>query len=130
MHITGYNVEDVENLILVEQNSQLRAGGILFSGILIASLGAVMDVAMSIASSISEIHYHSPELSMKELVKSGMRVGRDMMGTDVNTLILAFVGGASTMMIIYYAYSMPVRQLMNSYFLGPRFWKAFPEPSA
>ena len=77
-----------------------------------------MDVAMSIASSISEIHYHSPELSMKELVKSGMRVGRDMMGTDVNTLILAFVGGASTMMIIYYAYSMPVRQLMNSYFLG------------
>ncbi|HIV25240.1 MAG TPA: YibE/F family protein [Candidatus Scatomonas pullistercoris] len=118
MHITGYNVEDVENLILVEQNSQLRAGGILFSGILIASLGAVMDVAMSIASSISEIHYHSPELSMKELVKSGMRVGRDMMGTDVNTLILAFVGGASTMMIIYYAYSMPVRQLMNSYFLG------------
>ena len=63
MHITGYNVEDVENLILVEQNSQLRAGGILFSGILIASLGAVMDVAMSIASSISEIHYHSPELS-------------------------------------------------------------------
>ncbi len=118
MHITGYNVEDVENLILVEQNSRLNAGGILFSGILIASLGAVMDVAMSIASSISEIHLHSPELSMKELVKSGMRVGRDMMGTDVNTLILAFVGGASTMMIIYYAYSMPARQLMNSYFLG------------
>lgn len=118
MHITGYNVEEVETLILVEQNSQLQAGGLLFSGILIGSLGAVMDVAMSIASSISEIHAHSPELSMKELMKSGMTVGRDLMGTNVNTLILAFVGGAASVMMIYYAYSMPARQLMNSYFLG------------
>lgn len=118
MHITGYNVEEVETLILVEQNSGLQAGGILFSGILIASLGAVMDVAMSISSAISEIYFHSPDLSMKELVKSGIHVGRDMMGTDANTLILAFAGGSSTLMIIYYAYNMPQRQLMNSYFMG------------
>ncbi|MDD3219264.1 MAG: YibE/F family protein [Lachnospiraceae bacterium] len=118
MNINGYNVEEVETLILVEQNSKLQAGGILFSGILIASLGAVMDVAMSIASAISEIHHHSPQLSMKELIKSGIHVGRDMMGTDVNTLILAFVGGSATLMVIYYAYDMPQRQLTNSYFFG------------
>ena len=111
-------MEEVETLILVEQNSGLQAGGILFSGILIASLGAVMDVAMSISSAISEIYFHSPDLSMKELVKSGIHVGREMMGTDANTLILAFAGGSSTLMIIYYAYNMPQRQLMNSYFMG------------
>ena len=118
MNINGYNVEDVETLILVEQNSHLNAGGLLFSGILIMSLGAAMDVAMSIASSVSEIYAHSPEISMKELTKSGMRVGRDMLGTNVSTLVLAFVGGSVSIMMIYYAYSMPSRQLMNSYFMG------------
>lgn len=118
MNITGYNVEEVESLILIGQNSGLQIGGVLFSGILIAALGAVMDVSMSIASAISEVHFHSPELSAKELIKSGIHVGRDMMGTDANTLILAFAGGSSTLMIIYYAYSMPSRQLLNSYFFG------------
>ena len=50
-HVTGYNVDDIENLIYVGQNSKLDIGGMLFSGILIASLGAVMDVAMSVDSS-------------------------------------------------------------------------------
>ena len=118
MHINGYNVEEVETLILIEQNSQLQAGGLLFSGILITSLGASMDVAMSIASAVSEIYSHSPEISVKELTKSGMRVGRDMLGTNVSTLVLAFVGGAASIMMIYYSYSMPGRQLMNSYFMG------------
>ena len=118
MNINGYNVDEVETLILIEQNSHLSAGGLLFSGILITSLGAAMDVAMSIASSVSEIYLHSPEISLKELTRSGMRVGRDMLGTNVSTLVLAFVGGAASVMMIYYAYSMPGRQLMNSYFMG------------
>ena len=53
--MTGYNVDDIENLIYVGQNSKLDIGGMLFSGILIASLGAVMDVAMSVATSLHEI---------------------------------------------------------------------------
>lgn len=65
---------------------------ILFSGLLISSLGAVMDVAMSIGSSMSEILTQNPGLTRKELLKAGIRVGRDMMGTDSNTLILAFAG--------------------------------------
>ena len=57
-------------------------------------------------------------IEVKELTKSGMRVGRDMLGTNVSTLVLAFVGGSVSIMMIYYAYSMPSRQLMNSYFMG------------
>lgn len=60
-HITGYNVDDIENLVYVAQNSKLSISGMLFSGIIISSLGAVMDVGMSISSSLNEIYQKNPE---------------------------------------------------------------------
>ena len=88
--ISGWNVSDIESLLTLWNVSGIQVGGLLFSGLLISSLGAVMDVAMSIGSSIGEIHAQNPTISRKELFKAGMHVGRDMMGTDSNTLILAF----------------------------------------
>ena len=117
-HITGYNVTDIESLIFIGQNSKMNVGGLLFSGILIASLGAVMDVAMSISTSIEEIHFRNPELTMKELFKSGIKIGGDMMGTMSNTLILAFTGGSLSTLMIFYAYDMPFLQMFNSYEMG------------
>lgn len=93
-------------------------GGLLFSGLLISSLGAVMDVAMSISSAISEICDQNPALSKKELFRSGMRVGRDMMGTDSNTLILAFAGSNISMLVLDYAYNLPYQQIINSNNIG------------
>ena len=116
--ITGYNIEDIETMVYVSQNSKLQIGGVLFSGILIASLGAVMDVAVSISSTIEEIHNKRPELTSKELFKSGIHVGKDMMGTMSNTLILAFTGGAINTMILIYAYIMPYLQVVNMYSIG------------
>ena len=116
--VTGYNIEDIETMVYVAQNSKLQIGGVLFSGILIASLGAVMDVAVSISSTIEEIHNKKPELTSKELFKSGINVGKDMMGTMSNTLILAFTGGAVNTMILIYAYIMPYMQVVNMYSIG------------
>lgn len=116
--VTGYNIEDIETMVYVAQNSKLQIGGVLFSGILIASLGAVMDVAVSISSTIEEIHNKKPELTSKELFKSGINVGKDMMGTMSNTLILAFTGGAVNTMILIYAYIMPYLQVVNMYSIG------------
>ena len=109
---------DIETMVYVSQNSKLQIGGVLFSGILIASLGAVMDVAVSISSTIEEIHNKRPELTAKELFKSGIHVGKDMMGTMSNTLILAFTGGAINTMILIYAYIMPYLQVVNMYSIG------------
>lgn len=116
--IDGYNVSDIESLMFVGQSSNVQVGGLLFSGILIASLGAVMDVAMSISSTIYEIYQHNPSLSRKELFLSGIHVGRDMMGTMSNTLILAFTGGSLSVFILDYAYQLPYRQIINSYSIG------------
>lgn len=116
--IDGYNVSNIETLAYVGQNTKINIGGLLFSGILIASLGAVMDVAMSVSSAICEIKDKSPNLTGRQLFKSGMNVGRDMMGTMSNTLILAFVGSSVSTLVINYAYDLPFRQIINSYNIG------------
>ena len=98
--------------------SGIQVGGLLFSGLLISALGATMDVAMSIASSMAEILAQTPDLSRRDLFRAGMRVGRDMMGTDSNTLILAFAGGSISMLVLNYAYDLPWLQIINSNNIG------------
>ena len=80
-HVTGYNVSDIENLIYVQEQVGIEVGELLFAGILIAALGAVMDVSMSISSTLQEIHDKNPGLTGRQLFHSGMTVGKDMMGT-------------------------------------------------
>ncbi len=112
--ITGWNVSDIESLQTLYSVNDIQVGELLFSGLLISSLGAVMDVAMSISSSMQEICSQNPSISRLELMQAGMRVGRDMMGTDSNTLILAFAGSSISMLIMDYAYHLPFLQIMNS----------------
>lgn len=111
--ITGYSVSDVENLIFIEDMTDIKVGELMFAGIIIASLGAVMDVGMSVSSAIFEIHVKNPELTIKELYKSGINIGRDMMGTMSNTLILAFTGGSINTLVYMYCYDYSGRQIMN-----------------
>ena len=116
--ISGYNVSEIEELVYIGNYTNLKIGGILFSGILIASLGAVMDVSMSVASTINEIYMKNPHISRSELYKSGINVGRDMMGTMSNTLILAFTGGSINTLILSYSYCMQYNQIINMYSIG------------
>ncbi len=117
-HISGYNVSDIEELMYLSEQTGIRVGELLFAGILIASLGAVMDVGMSIASAQHEIHTIRPDLDAKELFSSGMHVGKDMIGTMSNTLILAFAGGSLHTLVYLYACDYPFLQLANMYSLA------------
>lgn len=85
----------------------------MFTSILISSLGAVMDGAMSIASATFEIHLANPRLTAKELLKTAMNVGQDIMGTMADTLILAFAGGAFNTMMLIWGFQMSYRQFIN-----------------
>ena len=116
--ISGYNVSDIETLMTLWNTNRIQVGGLLFSGLLISCLGAVMDVAMSISSAIDEIYKQNSSLTRKELFKAGMRVGRDMMGTDSNTLILAFAGSSVSTLLLNYAYDLPYQQIINSNNIG------------
>lgn len=116
--ISGYNVSDIETLMTLWNTNRVQVGGLLFSGLLISCLGAVMDVAMSISSAIDEIYRQNLSLSRKELFKAGLRVGRDMMGTDSNTLILAFAGSSVSTLLLDYSYNLPYQQIINSNNIG------------
>lgn len=117
-HITGFQTEEIETLVVIARDHNMQIKGLLFAGILIASLGAIMDVGMSIASAIHEIHTTNPKLSKKALFNSGINVGRDMMGTMSNTLILAFTGTSLNALVLIYSYNVPYTQLINMNMIG------------
>ena len=86
---------------------------LLFAGILVSALGACMDVGMSIASSLDEIKMKTPDITWQELFKSGMNIGRDVIGTMTNTLILAYVGGSLTLILLFMASNMNIYEILN-----------------
>lgn len=112
-HLSGIDLEHGEQLAYFAQDMNLNIEGFMFAAILIASTGAVMDVAMSISSSIFEIKKTSPHISKKSLFHSGMTIGKDVMGTMSNTLILAFAGSSFTLMILIYGYQLQYLQFIN-----------------
>ena len=122
---SGYNVSDIENLLFLADSTKIQVGGLLFSGLLISSLGAAIDISISIASTINEIHESSPTLGRAALFSSGMRVGRDIMGSNAATLILAFAGGSLSMLVSNYVYDLPYIQIVNSYGIGIEIMQAF-----
>ena len=112
--LNGFNMSEAEELVLRAYDSELHISGLFVAGILIASLGAVMDVAMSISSACWELRSVNPTMPRKELFRSGMNIGRDAMGTMTNTLILAFSGTSVNMLLLFQVYDYPLIQIFNT----------------
>lgn len=111
--INGFNMPEAEEIIL-RAGTDIKISGLLVSGILISALGAVMDVALMIASAVSEIHSMNPKVSRMSLFQSGINIGQDAMGTMANTLILAFAGASLNMLLLFRIFDYPIIQIMNS----------------
>jgi uncharacterized membrane protein len=112
--MNGFNMSEAEELVLRASDSPMQISGLLLSGILISALGALMDTSMSIVSALHEVYEQNPKLSKKQIFRSGMNIGRDAMGTMANTLILAFVGSAFNILILFQVYEYPMIQILNS----------------
>ncbi len=97
-HLTGFAGE--ENMFLYTARPDLSFTGILSASMIIAALGALMDTAVSIASTVNEIYETDRTLSVKQLFKSGMNVGRDIIGTMSNTLILVYLGSSLPLVLL------------------------------
>lgn len=111
--LTGLGSEEAQMLAYIPQYKQIDYKGLLFAGIIIGALGAVMDVAMSISSSMSEIEFINPNISNKNLFKSGMNVGRDIMGSMSNTLILAYVGSSIQILLLFLSFNVSPYAIIN-----------------
>lgn len=112
-NLTGLSSEEARMLAFIPQEIAFDYRGILFAGIILASLGAVMDVSMSISSSMFEIVRADPTIRKKDLISAGMNVGRDIIGTMSNTLILVYIGSSLPLMLLFLAYDVSFIELIN-----------------
>ena len=117
--VDGLRTEDVEPLLQLRQTGiPIGLTGLLVGGVVISALGAVMDVAMGIASSLTEVYAADSTMTRRELFRSGMNIGRDMVGTMTNTLILAFLGSSFVLILYLYSMNLAFHQLLSSAFLA------------
>ena len=120
LRIDGYRQEYAEALLQLRQTEESAIGitGLITAGVIVSALGAVMDVAMSISSALQELTRVNPDLTSKDLFRSGMNIGRDMVGTMTNTLILAILGSGLTLVVYIYSLSLQPWQLLSSAYMS------------
>jgi len=111
--LTGFSDEEMQTLLFIPRQIDFDYRGILFAGMMIGALGAVMDVGMSIASAVEEIKKINPCLGAGALIRAGMNIGGDIVGTMSNTLILAYTGGAIPLLLVFMAYDTPLLRIIN-----------------
>ena len=113
MRLNGFLDSDLLASAYLLKNIKMRE--LIPAGVIIGSLGAVMDVAVSIASSINELHETDPNMSKKSMFKSAINIGHDIIGTMINTLILAYIASAIfTLLLIYIqANEYPLIRILN-----------------
>ena len=120
LRIDGYRQEYAEALLQLRQTEESAIGitGLITAGVIVSALGAVMDVAMSISSALQELTRVNPDLTSRDLFRSGMNIGRDMVGTMTNTLILAILGSGLTLVVYIYSLGLQPWQLLSSSYMS------------
>lgn len=118
LHLSGYNLDTAESLTLVSESTGLSIRYLLLACTLISAMGAVMDVAVSLTAALDELIAHNPNIEQRAIFQSGLNIGKDMIGTMSNTLILAYAGSAMPTLLCLIAYGYSMRQFISSDFLA------------
>lgn len=125
MHFTGYSTIEAIGYIDILRGIKIKE--LVSAGIILGSMGAVMDVSMSLASALHEIKSKNPEIPKHEIFNSGINIGKDMVGTMVNTLILAYVGSSlfDILIINIYLDDLTLTRVLNYEFIATEILKSF-----
>ena len=111
-NLMGLHSQEAQ-MLLFSLDAPIDFRGVLFAGMILGALGAIMDVSVSIASAVEEIHAANPGLGFGSLARSGLNVGRDVLGTMANTLILAYTGGALPLLLLLVANEIGGLKVLN-----------------
>lgn len=110
----GFGYESFEEINMFSYNININMIDVEVSLILIGLIGAIIDSSVSVCSSMYEIYLNNKSLKQKELFKSGINVGGDILGTTVNTLLFAFLGESITLLIWLYGFNYSFLELVNN----------------
>ena len=111
IHITKYSGLRFENIELLTRPYE----GIFLSEIILGGLGAIMDISISISSSLNELLQKDPKISSKQLIKSGFNIGRDIMSTMINVLFFTYICSVIPNLCILFRNGINLGSLINSY---------------
>ena len=109
MKLTGYLSSD--SFQLTQLNIDIRA--VIFGAIIIGAMGAIMDISISISSSLFEVREKAESITTADLIHSGFNIGRDILGTMSNTLVLAYIGSSLSVLLVLAVYSPSPLELLN-----------------
>lgn len=113
MNLTGVLNDESLYLLYLNPENPINLKAITFAAILIGAIGAIMDVAISLSSALYEVKEKAPDTPVNEIFRSGLTIGRDMMGTMANTLVLAYIGSSLSLVLLLIAYRTSWLGLFN-----------------
>lgn len=111
--LTGFVDEQEVFLLNLNPQNPIDLVGVVYSAILIGAVGAIMDVSVDISSSLSELSRKVGRVPFLDMFSSGIRIGRDIMGTMANTLVLAYIGSSLSTVLLLSAYNTSTLYLFN-----------------
>lgn len=115
------NYFKIDGTVMQWSESLLYAGfmslnltAIFQAGIYLACSGAILDLAIDISAALEEIIKINPNVSKADLIKSGLTIGKSVVGSQTTTLLLAYMGSYITVMMVYMAQGTPMMNILNS----------------
>ena len=114
LNISGLMDEDSYFLLYLDTPSPINLRAVVFAAITIGAMGAILDIAVDIAASLSEVHRHASKRSIHQTLKSGITIGQDIVGSMANTLILAYIGSSLSLILLLLVHSGSSADLFNS----------------
>lgn len=112
--IQGFGEEEAEEISVYSLYLGVDFVKIAAGVIIMSTIGAVTDVAISITSPMKEVLDQHPSISRKKLFLSGMTIGKDILGSNTNTLFFAFIGGYMALLIWFKDLDYSFGQIINS----------------
>ena len=112
--IGGFGYESYEEINMFSYNVKIDFTSIAISLILFSLIGATTDTSIAISSALYEVYENNKHLSQKELYKSGLSIGKDILCTTTNTLLFAFLGDFMTLVIWFYKGNYPILDVINA----------------
>lgn len=113
LNLTGMLDEESRYVLYLTAENRIDLKAIVFAGIVIGAVGAIIDVAVSMSSALWELKEQAPELKRSDILKSGMNIGKDIIGATTNTLVLAYVGGSLSSILLLLVYTGSLTDLLN-----------------
>ena len=113
MELTGLTQSESRVLLHLPMENPIDLNAIIFAGIIIGAVGAIMDIAVSISSALWELKTQMPQSTFKDIFKSGITIGKDILGSSINTLVLAYIGSSLTVVLFFISQFNSVLRILN-----------------